>query len=78
MNKLPSTLFIGDLSIFCTIQDIEKVFSTFGPIVDIRIKRDENTNKNLSYGFVKYVLVNSAEQALNNLNGFVLCGRPMR
>lgn len=72
------SLFVGDLSIYCTKDDLEKVFSTFGPITDVRIKQDEKTGKNLSYGFVDFANVSSALNVLKNMNGFVLCGRPLR
>ncbi len=72
------TLFVGDLSIYCTKEDIERAFSPFGTIKDIRIKKDEQTGKYLSYGFVEFEEVSAAVNALQNMNGYVLCGRPMR
>ena len=57
---------------------MEEAFSPFGQILSISIKCDEETNKNLSYGFVKYSSEISAHQAMKALNGKILCGRPLR
>ncbi len=79
MNTSSSyTLFVGDLSIYCTKEELESVFNVFGPIRDIRIKCDELTGKNLSYGFIEFESVTSAVNVLTRMNGYVLCGRPMR
>eukprot|EP01031_Cornospumella_fuschlensis_P037279 gene37279-45263_t len=53
-NPSRSTLFIGDLSIFCEDADIHRAFSPYGQIVEIKIMRSEETNRNLSYGFIKF------------------------
>ena len=73
-----SSLFIGNLAIFCTEKDIEEAFSPFGLILSISIKCDEETNKNLSYGFIKFATEASAMEAMISLNGQILCGRPLR
>eukprot|EP01035_Chromulina_nebulosa_P040862 gene40862-55223_t len=72
------SIFVGNLAIFCTERDMEEAFSPFGQILSISIKCDEETNKNLSYGFVKYSSEISAHQAMKALNGKILCGRPLR
>ncbi len=78
MSSPVYTLFVGDLSIYATKEDLVKVFSSFGTIQDVRIKRDDATGKNLSYGFIEFQNVSSAVDVLKSMNGFVLCGRPMR
>jgi heterogeneous nuclear ribonucleoprotein A1/A3 len=72
------TLFVGDLSIFCTEEDIRELFSTYGELLEVKIIRCEETKKNLSYGFVKYADTEAAVKAIDELNGTMLCGRPMR
>jgi len=72
------SIFVGNLAIFCTQKDIEEAFMPFGHIVNISIKCDEETSKNLSYGFIKYSSEASALHAMNALNGTILCGRPLR
>lgn len=75
---MSTTLFVGDLSSLCGIDDIEKLFSTCGTIVDIRLKYDELTKRQLSYGFVEFLTSAEAEKAIQKLNGYVLRGRALR
>eukprot|EP01031_Cornospumella_fuschlensis_P026199 gene26199-31638_t len=73
-----NTLFLGDLSTFCSERDIHQVFSPYGEILEIKIMRSEETYRNLSYGFIKFANANSAKKALNGLNGVLFCGRHLR
>lgn len=73
-----STLFLGDLSTFCTEQDIHHLFAPFGEVVEIKIMRSEETMRNLSYGFIKFSNPVSAKKALNALDGSLFCGRNLR
>lgn len=75
---MQNTLFVGDLSIFCTEDDLRELFEKFGELSEVKIIRCEETKKNLSYGFVKYVETEAAVKANEELNGTMLCGRPLR
>ncbi len=78
MADLRSTLFVGNLSVFCTEQDILQIFSPYGQILEIRMAKSEDSNKHLSYGFVKFSNVASAQLAMHDLKDVVLCGRPLK
>ncbi len=78
MSSVASTLFIGDLAVYCTRDNLETAFSAFGAIKSIRIKKDEKSGKCLAYGFIEFEHVGSAVNALQQMNGYVLCGRPLR
>jgi nucleolin len=78
MADLRSTLFVGNLSVFCSEHDIEQIFSTYGVILEIRMAKSEDRSKHLSYGFVKFASVASAQLAMHELNGALLCGRPLK
>lgn len=71
------TLFIGDLSVYCSEADVESLFGQFGPIEKITIKRGMTGSTNLSYGFIKFHRRESAETAIR-MNGFMFLGRAMR
>jgi RNA recognition motif-containing protein len=77
-NNGKSSLFIGDLAIFCSEREIEDAFSPYGEIQEIKIMRSEETSRNLSYGFIKYSSAQAAKRAMTELNGVILCGRPLR
>lgn len=73
-----NSLFIGDLSKFCTESNLESLFSQYGPVVDVKIKRNNTTGKTLSYGFVTFANDECATAALENLNGYSFFGRNLR
>jgi RNA recognition motif-containing protein len=78
---LSSTLFLGDLSIYCQEKDLFQLCSKFGAIAAIKIKRNDNgqvRKPHLSYGFVKFRFIESARTAFTELNGLVYLGRPIR
>jgi RNA recognition motif-containing protein len=72
------SLFLGDLSIFCTEKDIEDAFHQFGEIVEVRVQRSKETSRALSYGFIEFAEPAFAEAALNSMNNYMLKGRPLR
>lgn len=63
---------------FCTEKDIYDAFSPFGHVQEVKIMKNMETHRNLSYGFVTFANMEDAERAKERLNGTVLCGRPMR
>lgn len=73
-----TTLFLGDLSVFCTEKDIRKLFRPYGQIEAIRVKRGSASKANLSYGFIKFFFRYSAEWAINDLSGAMFLGRALR
>jgi len=73
-----TTLFVGDLAIFCKDDDIMRTFSPFGQIVEVKIMKSEESHRNLSYGFVKFANTVAAKDAMEKLDGKILCGRPLR
>lgn len=72
------SLFLGDLSVYCTEQDIYEIFQPFGPIESIQLKRKSTSNSRPSYGFIQYQFRESAEEALRVMNGRVVHGRAIR
>jgi RNA recognition motif-containing protein len=77
-NIPDGTLFIGDLSIFCTEEIIEEIFAPYGKIIYTTIMKCSNTNKSLCYGFLKFASWQDAVRAKDDLNGQVICGRAIR
>jgi RNA recognition motif-containing protein len=69
-----STLFLGDLSMYCTEKDIFMLFDRFGPIESIILKK----NNQHCYGFLCFQDPRSAEIGLRTMNGTVLHGRKIR
>eukprot|EP00981_Chlorochromonas_danica_P014131 scaffold7410_cov169-Ochromonas_danica.AAC.16 len=64
-----NTLFVGDLPQFCTEIELAHLFSSFGPLVDVKIKRSINNGRALTYGFVTLSTFQGAEAARIRLDG---------
>jgi RNA recognition motif-containing protein len=74
------TLFVGDISLFCDEKSLYELFSPFGVIDSVQLKKCDGdmTKSHLSYGFVKFRTRESAEIALKEVNGVLFLGRNIR
>lgn len=78
-NPLHSTkeLFVGDLSSFCTENDLRNIFSDYGEVIFVEIKRGRH-KESLLHGFVEMSNCSEATKALEAVNGMRFKGRKMR
>lgn len=70
-------IFVGDLSLFFTEDNILQLFAPFGPVLTARIRRAEN-GISLMHGFVILENVEKANAAVNILNGQEFMGRNIK
>ena len=73
-----ATVFIGDLSRFCSDEDISSLFHRYGKVLETKIMRNPVTGISLGYGFLIMGSTESAFLAMQNLHGVQLRGRPLR
>lgn len=78
MSLYSNSLFVGDLPKFCSEVDLEQCFAPFGPLLDVKIKRNNNTGKTLSYGFITFPTLEAADEARVRMDGYMLGGRKLR
>jgi hypothetical protein len=71
------TVFIGDLSYFCTEEHLIPVFRPYGIISEVKVKRN-NKGETLMFGFVSYEDESSVNAAIAELNGKEFMGRCLR
>ena len=71
------TLFLGDLSIHCTREDIIRLFSPYGVIERITLKVGVAMT-GLGYGFISFSNTEQAYAAMQGLQGTILLGRALR
>ena len=57
--------------------DLAIVFSQFGEISDVHIRRDPKTGKSLGFAFIAFENQLSSVLAVDNMNATLLCGRPI-
>lgn len=79
--ELPSdasrTLFIGDLSYFCSEEDLCTLFAPYGRILTVRVRRGV-TGESLMHGFIALDTAEAAQRAIVDLDGVEFMGRNMR
>ncbi|CAH8838252.1 unnamed protein product [Trichobilharzia szidati] len=54
------------------------LFSQFGPVVSVSIPKDYKTNTSRNFGFVTYSNFQSAQNAIDVMNGLLLSGRRLQ
>lgn len=74
---MAASMFVGDLSYFCTDQDLYDLFSKVGRVRSAIVRRSRN-NDTLHYGFVQMDTLDEAQQAVAELSGFRFMGRKLR
>ena len=71
-------LFVGDLSYFCTEEDLAHLFSPIGEVVSNRIRRSEDGGHSLMHAFVRMATPDQAKRVVAVCHGVVFLGRQMR
>lgn len=79
-SVLTTTLFLGDLPFLCTETSLRELFSRYGEIERLQLKKSarDPQRAHLGFGFVKFTSRASAERALLELNGHFFLGRALR
>lgn len=70
-------IYVGNLSFYTSADTIAEVFSEFGEVHDVFLPEDANTGNPRGFGFVT-MDVSAAEEAIFELDGMELDGRPIR
>ncbi|CAI5686445.1 unnamed protein product [Oreochromis niloticus] len=83
----PMRLYVGSLHFNITEEMLRGIFEPFGRIESIQLMMDSETGRSKGYGFITVSLIpvtetfadaECAKNALEQLNGFELAGRPMK
>ena len=68
-------LFVGSLSFEMTDLDLEDLFKQYGEILSARVIVDRDTGRSRGFGFVEMSSEDSAQSAIDALNGTEVKGR---
>ncbi|KAF9974293.1 hypothetical protein BGZ73_002309 [Actinomortierella ambigua] len=71
-------LYVGSVNFDLNENDLREVLDPFGPIEFINLHRDPVTGKSKGFAFVQYKNAEDAKMALQEMNGYVLAGRPLK
>jgi len=74
----PTKLYVGNLHENISEEMLKAVFQPFGRVDLVQIIRDNETNASKGYAFITFAEAQQAKQALDQLNGFDIAGRPIR
>ncbi|CAI4224114.1 unnamed protein product [Auanema sp. JU1783] len=73
-----ASLYVGDLHPDVNEAILFEKFSTAGPVLSIRVCRDNASRLSLGYAYVNFQQPADAERALDTMNFDILHGKPMR
>jgi cold-inducible RNA-binding protein len=68
-------LFIGNLAFSLTEDQLREIFAPFGNIVSLNIVMDKFSGRSKGFAFVEYDNEESAQKALQSLDGSEQAGR---
>src|SRR5688572_19974961 len=71
-------LFVGNLSFNTTEESLMAAFQEFGEVVEARLMTERETGRSRGFGFVEMATAEAATKAIEEMNGAVLDGRPLR
>ncbi|XVF36312.1 hypothetical protein REPUB_Repub19eG0047300 [Reevesia pubescens] len=75
---MPTSLYVGDLDVTVTDEQLFEFFSQVAQVVSVRVCRDLATGRSLGYGYVNYNNPRDAARALDLLNFTPLNNKPIR
>ncbi|KAM4052892.1 putative RNA-binding protein 19 isoform 2-T2 [Anomaloglossus baeobatrachus] len=68
-------LFVRNLPYSCTEEDLEALFSKFGPLSEIHFPIDKLTKKPKGFAFITYLITEHAVKAYAEVDGHIFQGR---
>lgn len=74
----PQCLFVGDMSICLRENHLLEIFSKFGKVLTIEVRKNQEEYKFQGYGFVTMSTMKEAQDAFDGLNGLMVMGRKLK
>mmetsp|Transcript_9356 Transcript_9356/g.41058 ORF Transcript_9356/g.41058 Transcript_9356/m.41058 type:complete len:135 (+) Transcript_9356:16-420(+) len=78
MAQPKTTLYVGGLEEQVTTAILHAAFIPFGPIKDVDIPMDHQTQKHRGFGFVTFEETEDAAEAMDNMHDTELYGKVLR
>lgn len=74
----PMKLFVGGLGNGVTVEVLREAFARFGVVEDAMVIVDRATGRSRGFGFVTFSNAADAHEAIKQMNGALLEGRPLK
>lgn len=74
---MSTKIFVGNLAFKVTENDLEKMFSQYGPVTEALVMLDRQTGRSRGFGFVSMESAEAAKAAIEALNGSQVEDRPL-
>jgi len=71
-------LYVGNMSYNTTTEELTELFSKHGAISEVKIIKDQVSNRSKGFGFVTFEDAESCQNAIQALNGFEFNGRALK
>jgi len=78
MHPPTKTLFIGNMSFDMSDRDLNSLFREIRNVIDVRVAIDRRTGQPRGFAHADFTDVPSAERAVEELKGKMVCGRALR
>ncbi|MCJ1262721.1 hypothetical protein MMC22_002591 [Lobaria immixta] len=72
------TLFVANIAFEATENTIAEEFGKHGSVIGVRLPTSMDDGNPKGFGYVQFSSVEEASEALNNMSGATICGRPIR
>jgi RNA recognition motif-containing protein len=67
-KEFKMNIYVGDLSLGITEEDLQKAFAVFGEVEAVNIIKDNYTGRSKGFGFVEMSDNADAQSAINGIN----------
>ncbi|KAL9638047.1 MAG: hypothetical protein Q9164_001820 [Protoblastenia rupestris] len=78
LHSPTKTLFIGNMSFDMSDRDLNNLFREVKNVIDVRVAIDRRTGQPRGFAHADFTDIESAERALDELRGKMVCGRALR
>jgi RNA recognition motif-containing protein len=73
--EMSKNLYVGNLPFSATADDLREAFSKYGTVTSASVASDRETGRSRGFGFVE--MADGYEEAIANMNGASMGGRPL-
>jgi RNA recognition motif-containing protein len=71
-------IYVGNLAFHTTEEALQTAFTQFGDVSEVKLMLDRESGRSRGFAFVSMVTEDGARKAIEQMNGTLLDGRPLR